>query len=90
MKVGYNITVYGRVQGVGFRWSVQRKATETGLTGYVKNQPDGSVLIRVEGEEYQVGRLIEWCKRNPARSIVKSIDIEICNIKEYKRFDIKV
>lgn len=42
--------VYGRVQGVGFRWFVQEHATRLGLTGYVRNLPDGSVEVVAEGE----------------------------------------
>ena len=37
--------IRGEVQGVGFRWSVQRKAVELGLTGYAENLPDGSVRV---------------------------------------------
>ena len=43
--------VYGKVQGVGFRYYTHKKANELGLNGFVKNKPDGSVYIEAEGEE---------------------------------------
>lgn len=41
--------VRGRVQGVGFRWFVQRTAREAGISGWVKNLPDGTVALEAEG-----------------------------------------
>lgn len=47
----------GRVQGVGFRYTAQRLAAEAGLTGYVKNLPDGGVELVAEGEEEKLKEL---------------------------------
>lgn len=52
----------GRVQGVYFRANTQRVATEEGLTGWVRNRPDGSVEAVVEGEREAVDRLVERLK----------------------------
>ena len=46
--------VKGRVQGVGFRWFVQREAAELGLRGWVKNTPDGHVEVLAAGEPDQL------------------------------------
>jgi acylphosphatase len=49
-EICYHIIFSGRVQGVGFRFTAQRFAADRGLTGWVRNLPDGSVEARVEGE----------------------------------------
>ena len=55
------ISVIGRVQGVFFRASTSEKAKALGITGFVKNQSDGSVLIDAEGEESKLKELEDWC-----------------------------
>ncbi|MEP1035591.1 acylphosphatase [Ekhidna sp.] len=72
----YRIHVRGRVQGVFFRVSTKEKAIALGLNGWVRNQPDGSVLIEVEGPEGKVNELIEWCSVGPPASNVEDVDIE--------------
>ena len=47
--INYHLTVSGRVQGVGFRWSTYQLAQELGLAGFVQNQMDGTVYIVVQG-----------------------------------------
>lgn len=55
--------VYGRVQGVGFRYTTQHEAQRLGLTGYAKNMDDGSVEVVACGDAAQVEKLIKWLKR---------------------------
>lgn len=45
----------GEVQGVGFRWTARRVATELGMTGWVRNEPDGSVSMELQGTTAQIG-----------------------------------
>ncbi|AFJ47549.1 acylphosphatase [Shimwellia blattae] len=54
--------VYGRVQGVGFRYSTRRQALSLGLSGYARNLDDGSVEVLACGAEEQVAQLIGWLK----------------------------
>lgn len=54
--------IYGRVQGVGFRYTTQYEAKKLGLTGYAKNLDDGSVEVVACGDEGQVEKLIQWLK----------------------------
>ena len=53
------ITFYGRVQGVGFRWKAHRVADSFRLTGWVRNEYDGSVSMEIQGEESLIDRLIQ-------------------------------
>ncbi|MBU3926440.1 MAG: acylphosphatase, partial [Bacteroidetes bacterium] len=54
------LTIFGKVQGVGFRFYTQRKAQELNLTGWVKNQRDGTVYVEAEGENQAVDTFIDW------------------------------
>lgn len=60
--------IYGRVQGVGFRYSTQREALKLGLTGYARNLDDGGVEVVACGEADAVEKLIDWLKAGGPRS----------------------
>ena len=62
--------VSGSVQGVGFRFFAERAAREAGVTGWVRNRPDGTVETVVEGEETAVARYLERLRRGPGGSRV--------------------
>ena len=62
------IQVFGRVQGVGFRYTTKYEAKKLGLTGYAKNLDDGSVEVVACGEEGQVEKLMQWLKSGGPRS----------------------
>ncbi len=68
------IKVYGRVQGVGFRYFVQKVAIKLGLRGDVCNSPDGTVEILVEGSPEDIESLIEQVRQGPPLSLVQKID----------------
>jgi len=70
------IYVSGRVQGVFYRSNTRKKALELGLKGWVRNLPDGRVEAVVEGEENQVDRLIQWCRRGPPSAVVTGLEVE--------------
>lgn len=52
------ISFFGRVQGVGFRWKASSLASKLGLTGWVQNKYDGSVIMEIQGEEELIDRMI--------------------------------
>lgn len=56
-------TFTGRVQGVGFRYSAQYLAQGLGLTGWVRNEWDGTVIMEAQGTEEQLNQLIQMLKR---------------------------
>jgi acylphosphatase len=67
--------VKGEVQGVGFRWSVQRQAGELGLTGYAENLPDGSVRVEAEGDPNRLDQLEAYLRQGPRWAEVESLDV---------------
>jgi acylphosphatase len=66
--------VRGIVQGVGYRAATRREATRLGLSGWVRNLPDGRVELEAEGPDAQVAALIAWCSRGPAGAMVDGVD----------------
>ena len=74
-------TVYGRVQGVFFRAFISRQATRLGLTGYVRNLPDGeAVEVQAEGERKQLEKLLSYLKIGPPGARVEQV---VTNWSEY-------
>ncbi|SFM91037.1 acylphosphatase [Izhakiella capsodis] len=90
VKKGVLAWAYGRVQGVGFRYSTQRKARELGLCGHARNLDDGSVEVLVWGDCGQVDSLISWLKAGgPCRARVDRVLTEPHQPqKEPRRFSI--
>jgi len=76
MKKRVCIIVSGLVQGVGFRMFIERGARELGLSGWVRNRPDGTVEIDAEGREETIVELINLAKKGPAHSRVTLISQE--------------
>jgi acylphosphatase len=68
------LVVRGRVQGVYYRATAQREAREHGLTGWVKNRPDGSVEMVVEGEEDDVKDFLAWAQQGPTTARVDKVE----------------
>jgi acylphosphatase len=66
--------IRGEVQGVGFRWAVQRQAGELGLTGYAENLPDGSVRVEAEGAPDRLDQLESFLHKGPHWAEVESLD----------------
>jgi acylphosphatase len=66
-------TVYGRVQGVYFRAFVTQCASELGLTGYVRNLPDGTVKVQAEGKRQQLEKLVGYLKEGPPAARIDKV-----------------
>ena len=71
-----SITVSGLVQGVFYRQSTKEKALELGISGIVKNLPDGNVHILATGTADQLDQLVQWCKQGPPHAKVTGVQIE--------------
>jgi acylphosphatase len=71
------VLVYGFVQGVGFRFAVEREARSRGLSGWVRNCPDGTVEAVFEGEPEDVASLVDFCRRGPRGADVERVDVAV-------------
>jgi len=69
------LLVSGRVQGVGFRWAVEREAGRLGVAGWVRNLSDGRVEARFEGDDAAVDEAVAFCRRGPDVAQVESVDV---------------
>lgn len=69
-----SLKIYGEVQGVFYRTQTKQKANELGLSGWVRNEPDGTVEIVAEGEEENLKKLIDFCYNVPSARVEK-IDV---------------
>jgi len=74
-KSAAEILVHGRVQGVGYRAYVQRKAGQLGLAGYVMNLKNGSVRVRVEGNRQSIEELARDLEKGPPLARVDSLAV---------------
>ena len=70
------MVIYGFVQGVGFRFGVERTAGARGVAGWVRNRRDGAVEAVFEGERADVEALVEFCRRGPRGAEVERVDVE--------------
>jgi acylphosphatase len=69
------VTVRGLVQGVYFRADTQSRARSLGLSGWVRNAPDGSVEAVFEGDDERVDSMLAWCERGPAGALVEDVEV---------------
>lgn len=70
------LTIYGRVQNVGFRYFVIQQAEILSIRGYVKNQSDGSVYIEAEGETENLLVFVNRCSEGPVHAHVTRTDVQ--------------
>jgi len=87
MRKHYNITIKGRVQGVGFRYNARRQALSLELDGFVKNMPDGSVYIEAEGNPVSLDEFVEWCREGPSGSRIIDVHVSISNLEGLTGFN---
>lgn len=84
-----NTKIHGIVQHVGFRNFVRKNAEKLGITGWVKNNFDGSVEAIFEGDDGAVSEIIEKCKKGPLLALVDKVEVrEEEPRKEFDEFHI--
>jgi acylphosphatase len=84
------VIVEGRVQGVGFRLAVARRAQARGVRGWVRNRPDGAVEAVFEGEPEAVEGMVAFCREGPLGADVTRVDADAAEEPEGQdRFEIR-
>lgn len=82
--------IAGRVQGVSYRAHAQREAMHLGLSGWVRNCPDGRVELVAEGEQETLQQLVSWCHQGPPAARVTEVEIRWeADTGAYHVFDIR-
>lgn len=71
-----HIKIYGRVQGVFFRSQAKAVADDLGLTGWVRNNPNGLVEAMAEGSKEKLDQFVEWCKKGPRLAHVERVEVD--------------
>lgn len=90
MQKRVELKIYGKVQGVFFRESGCKKGKELNLSGAVRNELDGTVVIVAEGEEKDLEKLIEWCKDGPDHAKVEKVEVKWLEpMGQFDGFEIK-
>jgi acylphosphatase len=90
-SVGAQLTIRGFVQGIGYRYYCYRAARSLGLTGWVKNNPNGSVLVMAEGDRSLVEELIKELKIGPPSASVTDVDVAWTeHTGRFRNFDISI
>lgn len=74
--VRVRVVVSGRVQGVFFRQSAMEEAMERGVSGWVRNRPDGRVEAVFEGSQDAVAAMVEWCRGGTPWASVENVEVE--------------
>ena len=87
--IAVHLLVHGHVQGVFYRASTQRTAEGLGLSGWVKNRPDGSVEIHAEGSREKLEELVAWCRNGPSQAEVSSTGLCWTEAEGLNSFDIR-
>lgn len=84
-----HLLIDGRVQGVGFRWFARKAGRELGLTGKVRNLPDGRVEVHAAGPAENLALLVDRLREGPPASRVTSIqEEELPNVPAWESFDV--
>lgn len=83
-------TIYGHVQGVFFRDTTRRKAQARQITGWVRNEPDGTVRVVAEGDEEALRELLSFLQQGPSAARVERVETEWEEARdEFARFRVR-
>lgn len=84
------VFISGKVQGVYFRDNTRNRALELGVSGWVRNLPDGRVEALFQGENENIKEMVEWCWKGSPMSKVETVQVKtLPSNKKYEGFDIK-
>ncbi|HEU5043680.1 MAG TPA: acylphosphatase [Nocardioidaceae bacterium] len=83
------VVVRGLVQGVFFRDSTRRIALDTGVFGWVGNEPDGSVRAVLEGPRPRVEEVVAWMREGPRDAVVEDVEVTDTEVTGRRRFEVR-
>lgn len=83
-----NIKISGFVQGIFYRATAKEEAEKHNITGFARNESDGSVYIEAEGEEENLDKFISWCHKGPPLAKVEKVKTEEDSLKNFPSFNI--
>ena len=90
MKVRRHAWISGRVQGVSFRFYTRDLAASLGVSGWVRNLPDGRVELLAEGEESAVEQVMDFCRKGPPGARVVEVEVKNENfLNEFTEFKVQ-
>jgi len=83
--------IYGKVQGVSFRYYAKREAEQLGITGWIKNERNGTVIGEAEGEEKTLKQFFCWCQKGSPQARVEKVEMKkkLIKFRKFNRFFIK-
>ena len=85
----FNITIFGNVQGVGYRYSAMKMARAYDISGFVRNQANGSVYMEAEGNEANMALFLDWCGKGPGFGRVERIIKVESGFRGFQEFSIE-
>lgn len=88
-SVRRHVVVTGGVQGVTFRESTRRRAEGSGVAGWVRNLPDGSVEAELEGPDRAVHEVLAWMRTGPRQARVERLDVTPVATRGERSFSVR-
>ena len=86
--ITFKLIIHGKVQGVFYRKTAAEQAQNLGLTGWVKNNPGGTVEMLIQGEEKSVLKMVEWCWEGPKNAVVTKVEHSETSPENYSDFKV--
>ncbi|MBB1286627.1 acylphosphatase [Flavisolibacter sp. BT320] len=83
-----HLRIIGKVQGVYFRASAKEMADTLGVTGWIRNTPEGNVEALVCGAPYQLIDFVDWCRQGPSGAVVTGFEVEEREEEHFEDFRI--
>ena len=71
-----HLMIKGKVQGVFFRATAREKANDLGLTGWIRNTPEGWVELMATGDDVLLQSFIDWCHQGPPKAVVTQVQVK--------------
>jgi acylphosphatase len=89
MARAVQVEVSGQVQGVSFRGYAAQEAVRLELVGWIRNEPDGSVIAHFEGEEDAVEKMLAWCRDGSPSADVRHIEVRDVEASHDSSFEVR-